>query len=130
VRQVVGGIGLCRPDIFRGYVRMAFNNLLDAIAGAKKAEDVFDRNARARNDGLAEHNFRVAFNPGVLHRFLALPFNISMAMPFSAKLTSLRRPARRLRKLNVSAVGLVKRARYICVDLKRLLALEEENQDV
>ena len=33
--QVIGGVVLGGPDILRGYVPMAFDNLLDAIAGAE-----------------------------------------------------------------------------------------------
>jgi hypothetical protein len=51
-------------------MRVSLKDLLKRIAGAEKAKDVFDRNARAGDDGLAEHHLTVTFDAGVLHPFL------------------------------------------------------------
>lgn len=62
--EVVGCEGVRRADVLDGKTRVVLQDLLLAVAGGEVAEDEFDRDAYAVDDGLAHHALGVRGDSG------------------------------------------------------------------
>lgn len=61
-------MGLRCANVFFGKVRIIAQDVLYGIARGKATQDVLNRDAGPRNDGLAHHDLRITLNAWMLHR--------------------------------------------------------------
>ena len=77
--QKIGSLAWSRANIFQGQRRVICDDLSLAFARRKTARDVLHRNPGARDNGLAFHDFGIAFDTWMVHGLCPVAFSGSAA---------------------------------------------------